>query len=300
MRKLTLLLSVLALLTAPASVLAQGVPDEDDDLSLDLGDLDDVEVAEVTEVEEPALLPVLCRGLTVPLHNMGRQGALQFTIDHRAMQKFDEDPAHDFLGLDSGGLKIGFALRYSPLDIVDVLAARQNNTSETFDTYELAARVAPLSHEKHYVDLVLGGGASVFVHPGEEDAVGWNGQLLVGRPLPAGFDFTLGVLAATESSTPAKSNADYNYSAGAGGELSWGMGVHPHVRLHVEAVAPFVGYDAGHPAVAAGVNILTFRHGFAFLVSNSQMLSLDALPAGSYRTVDDLVVGFSILRQWDL
>lgn len=300
MRTALLLACLLAFAISPAPGLAQEAPDEEDDLSLDLGDVEEVEVADVAEVEPVELLPVLCRGLTIPLHEMGKAGTLQLTIDHRAMQSFDEDPFHDFLGLDAGGLKIGFAMRYAPLDFVDVLAARQNNTAEAFDTYDLAARVSPLTHEKHYVDVVLGGGASLFVHPENEDAVGWNGQLLVGRPLPAGFDFTVGVLAATESSGPAKSNADYNYSAAAAGELSWGIGTHPHVRVHVEAVSPVIGYDAGHPSLAAGVNILTYRHGFAFLVANSQMLTLDALPSGSHQELDDLVVGFSILRQWDL
>ena len=302
MRTALLLACLFALALSPAGVVAQELPEEEDDLSLDLdiGDVEDVEVADMAEVEPVELLPVLCRGLTVPLHEMGKAGSLQLTIDHRAMQSLDENPGHDFLGLDAGGLKIGFALRYAPLDFVDVLAARQNNTVEAFDTYDLAARVSPLTQEKHFVDGVLGGGASLFVHPEHEDAVGWNGQRLVGRSLPAGFDFTVGLLAATESSGPAKSNADYNYSAAAAGELSWGIGTHPHVRIHVEAVAPVIGYNAGHPALAAGVNILTYRHGFAFLVANSQMLTLDALPSGSHQELDELVVGFSILRQWDL
>ncbi len=285
---------MLLVLAVPAQARAGDEPDE-----LDLSDNLRIEEAEVVPVEPAASLPDRVRGLTLPIPRMGRGNSLRLMIDHRAWQKLWKDSFDDYLGLDAGALKIGIGIQYAILDWLDVQFQRQNGTMEVYDTYELRVRGRVLDEASQFLSLVLGAGGSWFHHPNQDDSGAFNAQLLLGRRLPWGIELNAAVLGTSHSSGMEKGSADEDWSLAAGGELAWNPDFFRPLRVSVEASFPVAGYDSGNPSVAAGVTMMTHRHGFSLLVTNNQLLSMDALPAGSNRALDDLSIGFSILRQWD-
>jgi len=287
-------LATCLLLLAPVHAFAGSDPDE-----LELSDDLRIEEAEVRSVEVEPAAPTVVRGLTLPVARMGKANTLRLLVDHRAWQKFWQDSFDDYLGLDAGALKIGIGIQYSILDWLDVQVQRQNGTMEVYDTYELRVRGRVLDEKAHFVTAVLGAGGSWFHHPHGDDSGAFNGQLLVGRKLVLGFELTAAMLGTSRSSGFEKGVEDDDWSLAAGGELAWNPAFFRPLRVSVEASFPVAGFDAGNPSVAAGVTFLTQRHGFTLLATNNQLLTMDGLPAGSNRGLDDLSVGFSILRQWD-
>ncbi|MBM4353402.1 MAG: hypothetical protein FJ109_06330 [Deltaproteobacteria bacterium] len=289
-----MLLAAALLLLVPPPALA----DQDSD-ELELSDNLRIEEAEARAAPVTDNLPTMVRGLTLPVARMGRSNTLRLTIDHRAMQKFWEDAFDDYLGLDAGALKIGIGIQYTILDWLDVQVLRQNGTMEIYDTYEGRVRCRLLDETSQLVTVILGAGGSWFHDPNNDDSGAFNGQLQVGRKLLLGFELTAALVGTTSSTGFDKGSLDEDWSMAAGGELAWNPDFFRPLRVSVEALFPVAGFSSGNPGVAAGLSYLTHRHAFSVLVTNNQLMTLNGLAAGSNRGLDDLSLGFSILRQWD-
>lgn len=238
------------------------------------------------------------RGVNVPLARPTRAGALLLIIDHRAGQTFLEDAWTDYLGLDAGALKIGLGLRYGIIDDLDVGIYRLNNTIEIFDVYELDARWRFLNHDDHYLDAALRAGVTWFVQPDMDDAVGFYGQLLADRVF---FDQLLvggGFLFHSESSNDRKSLSDDAYSGALALLVEWRF--IDLLALNAEIAANVFGYGSKWPAFAFALEVITYRHTFALVFSNTQYVTADGIVAGSWRGFDELVFGFQITREINL
>ena len=279
-------------------------PPEEDSFDLEVDDAGPVEMVtptgSVAAVEPHA---TLCRSLTIPSAYMAAAGTLQFTVDHRAFrpiryrEHWYQNAFEDALGLDGGALKIGLALRYAFTDYLDLSVTRQNGVAELFDTYDSYVRVRLLRADQSFVGLVLGAGVSWFYQPRIDDAVAWNGFVALRVPFAFGLEVGGLVAGSSDSTGSFKRTGDTNGSLAAGGSLAY----RPLDWLEVRAdtLAPIAGYGGGWPAITGGVSFLTWRHAFTLLVSNTQYVTLDAIPTGSHLGPRDVIIGFTILRQWD-
>lgn len=273
--------------------LAQG----EEDLDLDLGDVK-VEETTVKSVEPPLPVPTLARGLSLPGYLFPKAHTAQFLVDHRPRQALVENPLRDGLGFDRGGFKIDLSIRAVVLDFLEVYVLRQNQTSELFDTYLYGARFRLLEQSKHFLSLVVGGSLAHFAQPEIDDGVAGNAHLVLGHTAPYGIELALLGLYSSDSSSLSKANIDTDWSVGMGAHLAWNPPWLQWLQVSAEMAFPLAGYDAGHPALTAGVTFLTYRHAFSILVSNTQLITDDALPAGADRALDDLILGFCIVRQF--
>jgi uncharacterized beta barrel domain-containing protein DUF5777 len=238
------------------------------------------------------------RGINVLKPRMLRKNSLLFLVEHRTRKQPDRDSFHDLVGFDAGGLKIGLGLRYAPLDKLEMGFYRLNGQSELFDTYEFDLKYGLLSQQSHGIDLTVRTGLSLFSQSGIEDASGFFGQLLAGGKIGRHLRLGSGVLLHTESSSELKSVADDEYSIAIPLQLE--VRINERFAWEAEAVTPVAGFKAPHPVISTSLKILTWRHTFSLIVSNSQYMSADGIVAGSHRALDDAVVGFSITREFGL
>ncbi len=238
------------------------------------------------------------RGINVLKPTTLRKNSLLFLVEHRTRKQPDQDTFHDLAGFDAGGLKIGLGLRYAPHENLETGFYRLNGQSELFDTYEFDLKYRLLSQQAHGIDLAARAGLSWFTQSGIEDASGFFGQLLAGGKISRHIRIGSGVLLHTESSSALKSTADDEYSVAVPVQLE--VRLNGRFAWEIEAVTPVAGYKQPHPVISTSLKILTWRHTFSLVVSNSQYMSADGIVAGSHRALDDLVVGFSITREFGL
>lgn len=242
--------------------------------------------------------PQADRAVNVLTPTPTRAGALLMVIDHRTWQAFSDDPVDDFLGFDSGGLKIGLALRYGVLEDLDVGALRLNNGVEAFDVYELDARWRALSQEEHAVDLALRLGGTWFAQERAEDASGTFAQLAVARRFGPHLSLGAGLAFHSEATGDRKRDVDEAWALAV---PAWAeVRFTPSVAWRLEAVFNVAGYGAEWPALSTSVAFMTHRHSFSFVVSNTQYTSADGLVSNSWRGLEDLIIGFSITRELQL
>lgn len=230
-----------------------------------------------------------------------RAGAIVFIVDHRTRQSFltgKEELWHDYLGLDAGGLKIGLGLRFGILDDLDVGLYRLNGTSEVFDSYELDARYRFLDQENYGLDLAVRAGVTAFVHPGDIYALGYLGQLMLDRIFADELLVGLSVMVHSDSSNDVKSVDDTDWSLGLGVQLEWRFV--DWMAWDLEVGANLAGYGADWPAFATSLKILSHRHTFSIVFSNTQYMGADGQVANTWRGFDDLILGFQITREWNL
>ncbi len=270
----------------------------DDDLDLDNLGSATIQTAAVQETVAPDQTPAFTRGFLTPRTDWDASTG-QFLVDHRPRQKFTKNPFKDGLGFDSGALKIGLEFRYAPWSFLESWVRRQNGSMEVYDTYEWGVRGKPLTQDFAGVDVVVGAGISWFSQPNTSDAVGFHGQLLVSRSLPGGVVLNAGVLGASQSSGFNKSDLDPSQTIALAGSLDWRPPWFDFLRITGEFDIPISGYDAGNPAWAMGLSFLSWRHVFSVLLTNTQMLTIDSVAPGSDRAMDDLLLGFTIGRQFD-
>ncbi len=229
-----------------------------------------------------------------------RAKSLSLIIDHRPNKRFwsGEDAFFNYLGLDGGGLKIGLGLRYGILDDLDVGLYRLNDAGiDRFDTYEFDARFRFLNQQAHGLDMAVRAGFSWFAQPDTDDGLGGFGQLLVDRiffdSLLVGVGFTFH----SDSSNDVKTDKDKGYSGAVMGALEWRSLT--WMALSGEVSAALLGYKADWPAFSFGVKLLTHRHSFALLVSNTQYIATDGVGANTWRDFGDLLFGFRIVREFN-
>src|SRR5690606_21226874 len=144
-----------------------------------------------------------------------RPGSVVFAIAHRTNTALHDEPFANYLGFDSGGLKIGIALRYGILEGLDAGFARLNGTNELFDTYELDARWRFLNERDHLVEGAARAGLSWFSESGNQ-AVDWFAQLMVSRVLFNRFMLTGSLLHHADSSNEIKTDRQSDPSTALG------------------------------------------------------------------------------------
>jgi hypothetical protein len=239
--------------------------------------------------------PRIDRALNLLTATSARKGHFLFIVDHRNREAMDEDPAHNLLGFDSGGLKIGLGIRYGLLDNLDIGLYRVNGTSESFDTYDMDFRYRFLNQKDHFVDLAIRPGITVFTQEGEDDALEYFGQLLVSRTF---FDRLLvgtGLLYHSDSSNELKTNKDDDESFAVQGLMEFR--ILPNFALDLEMCAKVDGYGSDHPQLRAGFKYFTHRHTFAIVVSNTQYMSASGGVSNTDHDLGDAVLGFTITRE---
>ena len=59
------------------------------------------------------------------------------------------------------------------------------------------------------------------------------------------------------------------------------------------------GYAEAHPIISTALKFVTYRHTFSLVVTNSQYTSADGIVANTYRQAKDLILGFTITREFD-
>ncbi len=225
-----------------------------------------------------------------------RPGRMLFVVDHRTWQPFVEDPFYDYLGLDSGGLKIGLGLRFGAVEGLDFGLYRLNNGVEAFDSYDFDARWRVVDQRDLGLDLALRLGATWFVQPEDADAVAPFAQLLVQRQL---FDGRLsvgsGLLYHADSTHETKSASDTNWSLAL--PVTVELRLAPGLAWDAEAVVNLAGYGAARPVLSSALKLITHRHTFSVVVSNTQYMGADGLVANTARGFDELILGFGIGRE---
>lgn len=247
---------------------------------------------------DPNKSPNLERGQNVYTARTTRPLSFLITIDHRARQPFTKDAWRDFLGLDAGGLKIGLGLRFGILKDLEVGIFRLNGTNEIFDTYELDARYRFLRQSKHHLDVAVRAGLTWFYQPRVDDAVGVFGQVMATRTLWGRLTLSLIVAFHSDSSGPEKSNLDTAWSLGVGGLVE--VRIARFLAWNFELVGTVAGYGARWPAWSSSLKIVSPRHTFSFLLSNTQYIGADGLVAGSPLDLKHLIVGFIITRELNI
>lgn len=250
------------------------------------------------------------RGLNILTARATRPMALTFVIDHRPYMELAgneaEDVFFDYLGLDGGNLKIGLGLRFGILEGLDVGIYRLNDGGTVpFDTYEFDVRYAFLNQERFFVDVAVRAGLSWFSQKDADDAVGGYGEIFIDRIffdmllIGAGFQFH------SDSSSDVKTRDDTPYSGAVLGVIEWRM--IKQLALVAEVAASVLGYGSEYgnakrpsiPGFSMGLKILTHRHTFALMVSNTQFINADGIVSNSWRDFSDILFGFQILREFN-
>ncbi|MBN2803616.1 MAG: hypothetical protein JXR91_11015 [Deltaproteobacteria bacterium] len=245
-------------------------------------------------------VPMTDRIVNVPTAETVRKGALVLTVDHRAHKTFisGEDAWFDYLGLDSGNLKIGLGLRYGITDFVDAGFYRLSNGTDLFDVYEFDTKLKLLRQKYQFVNLSFKIGFTWFVQKNAKDASGVYGQLILDRRLFKSLLIGTGFAFHTDSSNDKKILADDDPSAAVLGYIEW----RPIKKfsLNAEMAANVAGYGSKYPVFAFSARMLTYRHTFSLVVSNSQYMSSDGIVSNSWRGFKHLVFGFQITREFNL
>ncbi|MBW7996128.1 MAG: hypothetical protein FVQ81_06055 [Candidatus Glassbacteria bacterium] len=292
MKNLILLTAAVAMLAFAATLPAQEAVEEVEEIEV---------VQDVSQDEtgwESDNWATIERGINVMTPRTIRKNSLLFLVEHRTRKQFDQNSFHDLAGFDAGGLKVGLGLRYAPADNLELGFYRLNGQSERFDTYEFDLKYRMLRQDVHGIDLAARAGLSWFAQDMIDDASGFIGQLLAGGKLNKHLRIGTGLLLHTESSSELKNSAEKEYSVAVPFQLE--VRFNGRFVWEFEAVTPVAGFTAPHPVISTGLKILTWRHTFTLVVSNSQYMSADGIVAGSHRALDDAVVGFCITREFGL
>lgn len=253
---------------------------------------------------DPQNYPRIERAINVMNARTTRAHALNFLVDHRTYQPFQTRPFEDWVGFDSGGLKIGLALRYGILDDLEVGVQRVSNGFDVFDTYQFDVKYWALHAERFVVDLAVRAGATWYSAAQGPDSGGGFAQLIVSRSLRERLWLSTGLYY--------HSNASNSDRPGLGqeriGGQSYGLAVPVALEVRLltflawdaEATIHVAGDHAKYPVASTGFKLVTYRHTFALLMSNSQYITADGLVANTSRGIHQLIVGFTITREFDL
>lgn len=310
---------LLSILLIPVRLVGQTKPlenDENETASDAVGDVEeeDTEEIEVIEeiedivIEEDGFFPTHFDGINAIKRDRGiniltarptRRGTLNFIVDHRPFTNPFEgkDAFFDFLGLD-GSLKIGLAFRYGILDCLDIGVVRLNNAGVRFDTYEGDIRWGFLRQEQHHVDAAIRAGGTWFAQRDAKDAGGGFAQAFIDRIfldillVGVGFGFH------SSSTNDEKLSTDDSYSGAITGVLEWRMV--KWLAWTGEIAASVFGYRSQWPAFSFAAKVLTHRHSFSIIFTNTQFIAADGMPANSGRKFADLVFGFQIIREFNI
>ncbi len=252
----------------------------------------------------PADYPRIDRAVNLMNARTTRKRALNFIVDHRTFQPVQTRTFHDWAGFDAGALRIGLALRYGILDNLDVGVLRLSNGPDLFDTYQFDAKYWALTADRVFVDVALRAGGTWYSASQGPDSGGGFFQLLLSRSLRERLWLGTGLLY--------HSNVSNDTRPGLGRERRGGQAYALAIPVALEVrLQPFLAWDAEasfavagnytkYPVLSSAFKIITYRHTFALLVSNSQYISADGLVGNTARGAHDLIVGFTITREFNL
>ncbi len=250
-------------------------------------------MAEETESES---YPCADRVISLLTPNPIRDGGFLFAVQHRNRQPINEDPFHDFLGFDGGGLKIGLGLRYGLFNNLDIGIWRVNGTIEAFDVYEFDLRYQLLGQKDHIVDLAFRPGITWFSQKDEKDALGGFFQLLLARHfLDNRLSVGTGLLYHSDSSDATKTAKDDDYSIAVPAYIE--MRFLHNLAWNVEMSANIAGYGASHPQFSTAIEYIFYDHVLAIILSTSQNMSADSVVSNTEHDLGDIVLGFSIVKE---
>jgi len=253
---------------------------------------------------DPGNYPRVDRAVNVMNARTTRARALNFLVDHRAYQPFQTNSFQDWVGFDAGALKIGLTLRYGILDNLEVGAQRLSNGIDQFDTYQFDVKYWALHAERFFVDVAARAGATWYSVAQAPDSGGAFAQLIVSRSLRERAWLSSGLLYHSNASNDVRTSQDPQRSSGQAYALA--VPVALEVRLQTflawDAEASFnvAGHHAKYPILSTALKIVSYRHTFALIFSNSQYITADGLVANTSRGIHDLIVGFTITREFNL
>jgi hypothetical protein len=245
-------------------------------------------------------LPRIDRVVNVQTAHTTRRHAFLFTIDHRAWKTFTEHPVSDLMGFDLGAMKIGLGLRFGISDRLDAGLLRLNGTltDYNFDTYDFDGKYQLFRQASHHVDLAVRGGVTWFNVAGAPDRSAFFGQLLVNREVSKRVRIGSGLLHHTDSYNDTKTSSDPKHSTAV--PVTVEVRVLPWLTLNGEAVTTVSGYGSDFPAFSTSAKILTHRHTFSLVFSNTQYIGPSGIVTGSARGAGGLIFGFTIVRELPL
>jgi hypothetical protein len=253
---------------------------------------------------DPENYPRIERAVNVMNARTTRARALNFLVDHRTWQPFQTNSFQDWVGFDAGSLKIGLSLRYGILDNLEVGAQRLSNGPDQYDTYQFDVKYWALHAERHFVDVAARAGATWYSEAQRPDSGGGFAQLIVSRSLREYLWLSSGLY--YHSNATNENRLDKNLQRPSGQAYALAIPVALEVRLQTflawDAEASFnvAGYHAKYPVLSTAFKIISNRHTFALIMSNSQYITADGLVANTDRGVHDLIVGFTITREFNL
>jgi hypothetical protein len=247
--------------------------------------------------------PRIERAVNVMNARMTRARALNFIIDHRTFEPFQKNSFHDFVGFDAGALKIGLALRYGILDRLEAGLRRLSNGPDGFDTYELDVKYWALRAEEHYVDVAARVGGTWYSQVGGPDRGGGFAQLLASRSFRERVWVATGLLYHSNATNDGRVDPN-GVHLPARGALAIPLAVEwrflRFLAWDVESVVAVAGYHSKYPVTSTALKFVLHRHTFALLFSNSQYVAADGIVANTSRGMRDLIVGFTITREFNL
>ncbi len=227
-----------------------------------------------------------------------RKHALLFTIDHRPFEAaFTKNFFRDWFGFDSDSLKIGIGLRFGILEDLDIGLFRLNQTVEKFDVYQLDARYRFLKQDRMLVNMAIRAGLTWFYRADARSTFGGFGQLMIDRVFWDMLELGASLLYHSSSTGYQKNANDTDYSLALGVYFQF----RPFAFLvwSTELSVAVAGYAEAHPIISTALKFVTYRHTFSLVVTNSQYISADGIVANTYRGAKDLILGFTITREFD-
>jgi len=257
------------------------------------------EVGEKLEWDSPDF-PRIDRVINIQTAHTTRRHAFLFTVDHRAWQTFTDHPMGDLMGFDVGAMKIGLGLRFGVFDRLDVGLLRLNGTVADFnvDTYDFDGKYQLLRQSSHQVDMAIRAGVTWFNVAGGPDRSAFFTQLLVNRELGGRVRLGTGLLHHTDSYNDTKRATDPKHSTAVPATIE--VRLVKRLVLSGEVAANVSGYGSDFPAFSASAKILTHRHTFSLIFSNTQYLGPSGIATGSARGAGGLIFGFTIARELPL
>lgn len=251
----------------------------------------------------PENYPRIDRAVNVMNARTTRAHALNLLVDHRTLQPVQTRPFEDWAGFDAGGLKIGLALRYGILDNLEVGALRLSNGYDVYDTYQFDVKYWALDATRVGVDVAIRAGGTWYSESRGPDSGGGFAQLIASRSLRERVWLATGLYYDSNATNenhpvlgyPRATNQDYALAIPVAFELR----LQTFLAWDAEAVFNVAGYHSKYPVASTAIKFITERHTFALIVSNSQYIGADGLVANTTHGIHQLIVGFTITREFD-
>jgi hypothetical protein len=242
-------------------------------------------------------LPRIDRVVNLQTAQTMRRHTFLFTVDHRAWQTFTDHPLGDLLGFDVGAMKIAPGLRFGISDCLEVGLLRLNGTLADYnvDTYDFDGKYHLLHQSSQRADLAVRGGVTWYNEAGGPDRKAFFTQILVNRELGGRVRIGSGLLHHTNSYNDTKVSSDQKHSTAVPATVE--VRILHWLALNGEVAATVNGYGSDYPAFATSAKLLTHRHTFSLIFSNTQYLGPGGIVTGSDRGAGGLIFGFTIARE---